>query len=446
MELIKQLLLCVSQKKEENKMKVLDCLDRVVIIDNSFEEIKSLKQLLESKDIGVDFYTPDVAKGICLKKNRQLFFIDLSMNDAKSIPDNISTIIRPLLKKMISMDYGTYGLIMWTRHIEYLEEVKKRIQLDSDKYQLPLFILGLDKSKYIREGNFNKLFTDIDELIEKSNAAYFFLNWRRSVHLGVDRTIFDIYKLTPNYTTQEKELSYLMYKMALNYTGVPEKQLEGYNLSLDTYKSFDELLYSDLIAQQKDDSKTLFEGNGTNPWQDNLVNSVNMFSKLNSKFLIDEINLYQDIIVPGNIYRILEDNCLLKINGAPKKSERIAIELTPPCDFSHKKVISRIVAGFMIECPITEEKIKKYNKIFKADYRYIIWPIHFDGKNRFICFDFRYTDGLNDLNLKDSSKYELIFRVKHRLFADILQKFSSHAARLGLAIIQPDGVLDERNK
>lgn len=436
---------CVSQKKKENNMSVLDCLDRVVIIDDSPEEVESLKQLLVNNDISVDCYTPDVARSISLKKNRQLFFIDLSMDESKSIKDNISTIIRPLLKRMISMNFGTYGLIMWTKHFEWLEEVKNKIQLDKDKYQLPLFILGLDKSKYLKEGNFNKLFTDIDELIENNNAAYFFFNWRQSVHSGVDRTIFDIYKLAPNYITQEIELSYLMYKMALNYTGIQEEQLGEYNLSLDTYKSFDELLYSDLIAQQKSDSKKLFKENMDNPWQENIENSVKKYSILNSKFLIDEINLEQNIVVPGNIYKIVEDNHLLKINGAPKTSERIAIELTPPCDFSHKKVVSRLVAGFIVECPMKEDKIQKYIKSFKGDNKYTVWPIHFNEKDRFICFDFRYTDGIDDIALKDSSRYKLIFRVKHRLFADILQKFSSHAARLGLAIIQPE-VKEEINK
>ena len=419
-------------------MSVLDCLDRVVIIDDSPEEVESLKQLLENNDISVDCYTPDVARSISLKKNRQLFFVDLSMDEGKSIKDNISTIIRPLLKNMIPLNFGTYGLIMWTKHMDELKNVIEKIQLDSDKYQLPLFILGLDKSKYLKEGNYNKLFADIDELIENNNAAYFFFNWRQSVHSAVDRTIFDIYKLAPNYTTQETELSYLMYKMALNYTGIPEKQIEEYNLSLDTYKSFDELLYSYLIAQQKNESKNLFKENMTNPWKENLENSINMFSRLNSKFFIDEINLEQNIVVPGNVYKVIEDNHLLKINGAPKTRERIAIELTPPCDFSHKKVVSRLVAGFIVECPMKGDKIQKYIRSFKGDNKYTIWPIHFDGKDRFICFDFRYTDGIDDTNLKDSSKYKLIFRAKHRLFADILQKFSSHAARLGLAIIQPE--------
>ena len=82
--------------------------------------------------------------------------------------------------------------------------------------------------------------------------------------------------------------------------------------------------------------------------------------------------------------------------------------------------------------------MNKYNKIFKADNRYIIWPIEIGEGIKYICFDFRYVYGIEDTALKDSSNFELIFKVKHRLFSDILQKFSSHAARLGLSIIQPE--------
>ena len=55
-----------------------------------------------------------------------------------------------------------------------------------------------------------------------------------------------------------------------------------------------------------------------------------------------------------------------------------------------------------------------------------------------MCLDFRNIFVEENNKLKDTSLYRLLFSVKHRLFADILQKFSSHAARLGLSILQPN--------
>ena len=42
---------------------------------------------------------------------------------------------------------------------------------------------------------------------------------------------------------------------------------------------------------------------------------------------------------------------------------------------------------------------------------------------------------IDDKDLKDASKYKILFRANPKLFADIIQKFSSHAARLGLSIV-----------
>lgn len=414
---------------------MLDYIDRIVIVDDSKEESYALETMLRNQDIDVCSYTPDEARKVQLKKNRQLLFFDLSMDDGKSITENISTILRPVLSHMLPQNFGAYGLILWTRHIEHVKQVREKIQNDKGKYPLPLFILGMDKLVYITKGNYNSLFDDIIYQLQSNKAAFFFFNWRNFVYSGVDKTVSDIYNMEPEYDKQETNLTYLLYKMAQNYTGIPDKELPGYNLTLDAYKSFDELLYSDLISLIREDS-SLFNDSVENPWKDDIKHSIDIYAKLNSKLFIDNTNLAPNAVMPGNVYRIEGD--FPPMADAPKKGERIVIELTPPCDFSHKKVSSRVVTGFILDCPESEERINTYCKSFKSDSRYLIWPIAVNGKNKFVCFDFRYVYGLDDCALKDASKFKLIFKVKHRLFADILQKFSSHAARLGLAIVQPE--------
>jgi len=39
--------------------------------------------------------------------------------------------------------------------------------------------------------------------------------------------------------------------------------------------------------------------------------------------------------------------------------------------------------------------------------------------------------------LKNSLEYKIIAKAKDKLFADVLQKLSSHTARLGIAILYP---------
>jgi hypothetical protein len=145
--------------------------------------------------------------------------------------------------------------------------------------------------------------------------------------------------------------------------------------------------------------------------------------------------------MPGNIYEVITDNQYLAFPEKPKKAKNIAIELTPPCDFSNKKINSRLVGGILYTHPIDKENSDKYfNKVFIGDNKYIIRPTMIADATdvQFLCFDFRCLTAVSEEELKDKTKYKLITRARNTLFADILQKFSSHSARLGLASMMPE--------
>jgi hypothetical protein len=78
--------------------------------------------------------------------------------------------------------------------------------------------------------------------------------------------------------------------------------------------------------------------------------------------------------------------------------------------------------------------------VFTGDNKYTIRPIMIEDATdvQFLCFDFRCLTAVSEAELKDKAKYKLIARARNTLFADILQKFSSHSARLGLASMLPE--------
>lgn len=430
-------------------MNITDNIKSVLIVDNKYEEVEGLISVLDSECIYHKFYAPDGIIGEQKKlKNHQIIFMDFSLDDSKTEVDNIA-LIRKILNKICNEKFGTYGLVLWTRHLEHIKEFKKKLSLDAEnkKYITPLFVIGLDKALYLQNG-YNDLWHDLSDKLLEDKCATFFFNWRNSVEISADAALNSMYQLVPNYEDQHKQFQYLLYKMAWSYSGVPTKRMEVYEgMYKDAYRAFDELLYSDLIAKQSGLSDIFPEKVEENGYT--FEEEMMQISKINSKFLLDLSIANQDIVMPGNVYKIVKENNLLHIKGAPKKHNYvpIAIEITPPCDFSYKKVSSRLIGGFMIDCPCTREKLNEYvNENFKADSKYLIWPIYYKDRIRFLCFDFRniYID--DDDNIKDTSSYELLFMVKHRLFADILQKFSSHAARLGLSIVQPYIIIDENNK
>lgn len=420
-------------------MSITDNLKSVLIIDDDYNEVKDLENILNKEGIYSSYYAPEHIDNNQNKiKNHQIFFIDLMLIDGNTV-DNISK-IRKILKKICSDSFGSYGLVLWTKHIEDLDVFKDKISKDAENkvYVTPLFIIGLDKSPYQRNGYAN-LWEDLNKKLRENKSALFFFNWRNSVEKAADKTVNEIYQLASDYKEQHKQFTYLLYKMAENCSGVPTKGLEVYDgMHLDAYRAFDELLYSDLISKQSD-FENIFSEKIIKP-DYSFEDELEQMSKINAKLLFDFSKKNQSMVLPGNVYQLVENNSFLKLKGQPKKHNciPIAIEMTPPCDSAHKKISSRLVGGFMMDCPNNKEKIKEYIfNTFKADSKYLIWPINYNEKMKFICLDFRHIYVENDEKLKDISMYKLLFTVKHRLFADILQKFSSHSARLGLSIVQP---------
>lgn len=225
--------------------------------------------------------------------------------------------------------------MVWSKHTNDISILKEKLLEDRDKYCLPMFIVPFDKSNYLKNG-YDNILDDLNDILQKDKVAYFFVNWMSSVKSASGKAISDIYSLVTDYDKQQTELMYILYKMALNHTGIPKDQIGEYDLTTDAYKAFDELLYSDLINQQNKNSVNIFSSVPQNPWENNLRDELFNYAKLNTKQFIDSINIKQDIIVPGNIYEIIENESD-KIQNQPKKSKSIGIELTPPCDFSHKK-------------------------------------------------------------------------------------------------------------
>ena len=432
------------------KEKVMDLMKDVqtalIVDDNSFvyngeHEIEGLKRELKSHDIYYRHFLPDDILNHEHKfKNHQLIFMDFSLDDSENDVNNAST-IRRILSRICNKQFGAYGLVLWTKHINQIDTLLTRLTKDAqDKaYTTPLFVVGLDKMHYLQNG-YNSLFADLNNSLSQNKAAAFFFNWRTSVEQGADKALNDVYSLMPDYAQQQTNFQYLLYQLADNFSGIPVKNGEKYEGMInDACKAFNELLYADLITCQKEIIDIFTDAIIRQPNFNTFEEELLHIAKINAKLLIDTASQDPNIILPGRVYKVKLDIPLLKVNNAPRRSIPIAIELTPPCDFSHKKVSSRLIGGFMVDCPTDKEEIYKYTeKSFKAGSKYLIWPLYYEDKIKFICLDFRNVFIITDNDLRDSQKFDVMFTAKSRLFADILQKFSSHAARLGLAIIQPE--------
>lgn len=446
-------------------MLIDECVNSVIIVDNKEKELIPLKEMFEKRDIHVDSFLYGTDHLRPFSRNRQLVFIDLLLNENPGQGnENISMLI-DALNKLCSETFGLYGLIVWTKHPEMLDDLKERISkaafddkvvqvLDDEEetpsqitIQPPLFILALNKNKYIRAGyDYSSLPQDIEDSLMQDSAAYFFFKWSASVEASKDKTVKGIFQLIRDYKKQETQLPYILYQLALNHTGSP---FHHANVTVDAYKAFDELFYSDLMMLQRAESFPVFNPNIQNTLGNDYEYKLKLSALLNEHICVDVNAIPQEMIVPGNIYKVKDVNSPLnvKLDEKPHSAniknadvttiEHIAIELTPPCDFSQKyKKISRLVGGYVFDIPITRDpngNIVKFS-CTKTEKTYDLWPVALgDDKARCIVFDFRYLYSPSDADILNINKYEVWFRAKPKLFSDVLQKFSSHASRLGLS-------------
>lgn len=499
----------VLGNKTKNDMKILeDCITSAIIIDDHYDEVENLDKLLKSLGIYVEFhnYSGDFhIEGEGRLKNRNLIFMDLMLNgNSGQLRENISIVISLLGKITNGGFFGAYGLVVWTSHCEYVEELKEALSkaamipttcecsdeeevlIESHLENPPLFVIGLGKSKY-NLGNgvykYDSLKEDLEQALSENKSAYFFVQWNASIERAKNHIANEFYQLGKDYEQRDKRLIYLLFELAKNHTGLQNASDYPY-LTADAYKAFDELLYSKLYDEQKEATLPLFEEEMTSPFE-KIEEKQTIAAILNRMFFIDDIGLSTKDIVPGNIYRVKKDNSPLitsrkasvdLLEAETKKSNKIkmdnekrrknrpanpqlkeeiepfipecwdvAIELTPPCDYSQgNRKMARLVGGYIFDIPMgksseasTKSRIVEDGCLPKSDSakEYTIGPIMLENKVRYMVFDYTYLVTVSIETLKDTEYYEVCYRAKPKLFAHILQRFSSHAARLGLSNI-----------
>lgn len=295
----------------------------------------------------------------------------------------------------------------------------------------------------------------LEEKLEKDVASSFFVEWNKAVKIGSDNTITTLYNLFDTNDKKNKHLEAVLYSLALNFTGIPKNNVENYNLQKDLIKSLMDTLQFEITGSYIGVKELFTQQNKLN-FNETADEKSKVFSKLNSLLLLDLQNLSQNSPIPGNVYEIIDQTSPLYIKELiykknnedidihsdfkDLKKRRICIEITPPCDFAQnkKQSLSRIVGG--VQMDFDKDILKGNTSPFKTDNFYtFLYPVSMEGfeKPQMIIFDFYRFQTLNESDLKNKDKFKIIMKTKDKLFADILQKFSSHTARLGIAVLYP---------
>lgn len=242
---------------------------KVVIVDDRFQEILPLINILNHNAIPVIYYSGKRSELPSQPLNGiRLFFLDLRFStntDTKTIVANASNILNTILGDC----NGPYLLIIWSSTgNEYREELEKEL---ADKLYRPEFILWLSKQDYFetKDSNAYSLMEDIKQILEAEeveniervmskvetrilsdedeiesvfipakmdklrgelyeglkNAGLLslFIIWENTIRNSVHKVVNEIYTQIPETISADKKLPAIVYYLAKNRL---EKQFE----------------------------------------------------------------------------------------------------------------------------------------------------------------------------------------------------------------------------
>jgi len=410
-----------------------DIVNRAIIIDNTKAEIEKLQEALEERGIWTKWYNPTI-ENIEIKNAFDLIFLDLWIVDSDASLEGQISKIRQLFKKSIKPEINPYGIVLWTKHEEDIEKFKEKISEDGKYYELPMFIINLDKTKYLGMNNYDLLIEDLNESLKKNPTADFFIKWNMLVQKGKNESIKNIYSLVEGYDEKkEEDLKHILQKVAQTYSGIPDEDLKNCDLEQEAKKAFCEFLNYEILNIPDDSTSKIFEPCASSL---NDEEKKKIYGKINKVLLLSSDNINQSIVMPGNIYEIKKEDSIFKIGNVDASHEEkyILMEITPPCDYANgkNKTGRRRVIGGAILKKEANGKSPYVREHFATEYPIILEK---DEPN-VIAFDFMYFGTVEESELKDKEKYELIYRAKTRYFADILHKMAANISRVGNTIIK----------
>ena len=124
-----------SNPEQVHNMLIERFVNRAVVVDDKPKEIEGLVSELKEMDIDCEIYYPSQFDKKVFHKNRELFFFDLFLNeqDGNEDPKGQISAIRSQLKRSIGQEVGVYGIVLWTSHIDFLDDFKTALSKDREK-------------------------------------------------------------------------------------------------------------------------------------------------------------------------------------------------------------------------------------------------------------------------------------------------------------------------
>lgn len=415
---------------------------KVVIIDDVMDETLPLIKALSQENVPFIYYTgldKDELPAHPLQ-NIRLVFLDLELGSKGLSQKNQRSKAIGILKSIIGKNNGPYVVVIWSKHDELIDGIEEAL---GKKGIPPLCILNLEKSSFIKNGEFSTdSFKDIRAAIERKiqelGVYRLFLLWENLTSSAAGKIIEQFSSFYPVDDDWNNNMAAIFQKLASAYGGKTLNQTDAFDIMKNSLSTFNQAyldtIESEIREFQNSQDIPSFASSGT--LDDRIIADINSRLHLVLKDRGDA--------EPGSVYEInrnaseklnLDEICdpsfvkkRSEFNAFAKRITYIYLEVSALCDFAQQKQrMNRFLSGIVY--PINFEKnVKGGGFVYKS-------PILQVKKEPCqIALDLRFLVSTPLGKMNNSVK---LFKIRPELLREVQSRLVWHINRPGTVFLIP---------
>lgn len=448
--------------------KILPKNGKVLIVDDKYEDVKLIQNILARNGIPYIFYDYTVFKDREIAKldTVRMIFLDIRLEDGTQEPKNLATILASVIEKIVAPQNGPYVLVLWTNEIALKDQLQEYLfeYLDPEDTTLPTYICALDKKDFISKPEEILVDQMVDQL-RGNDMMNFLIEWENasdSVCASMIKLMLYGLQTEMDSTSIEKILIQLacMENSRVRDRKIATRNVIQFLVELIRNRYLDIMSQEELISSLSEYWTFKFD-------DEEVINKIHKEMPIGQKASMNTIlnlNTYDlpTRNLPGKVYILDEhttefssqdfristlggtwsQNNGLKFGGTEIILTIVPVEvdITPNCDYAqNKNHMLRTVFGYMIEIPkinidgkeewINKEYTKKIRAKVPNEYVYVTPEFIIEEKLCVFVFNTKYL-AIEKKNYCE--KYEYLLRFNNEIINEIRKKAGEVISRLGI--------------
>lgn len=437
--------------------------NRIIVVDDNQDDLKSLSQVFHNKGVGCKAFEYNPAFPTPLMGVRIAFF-DVNLNSGLNEKLIFST-LTDALNLYIHRDNGPYILVFWTSDTSLIPKFKDFInRIEDGRPANPYYVTNIDKTDVIKGTSYEIL---IDKLFLNQSVKVLF-EYEEFMDKAIHKTITDIIATIPSAeqwgesTSFEENLNKVFASMAIQTLGYehakndPDKAIKEALVPIYAHHFMNECGNSwknalSQLASSKRQSEISFPDNYNEAKLNNIFhleeasnlnkNCRGSICPVTSECSIacgkdEPCNLFENIC--GISYTDWFNKTLPGISKELRNQSRlICVEISPACDFSQNKsrtnkYLLGILVPYQVVSVVEENKKNLDSNKQLGDYSLLIKePFWIDEQKKAFCFNLNFTFTLQNNN-RDKYLGTPLFGFKKEMMDMIGNRYANHISRIGI--------------